>query len=75
MGQQPKAVKMWTKNPDGTYTIERSEWENSSFNDPITGRTVYASDQYLTTHKDADNDVTYWTGTFPSGARVIIYND
>lgn len=68
---------MWLKDAEveNSYSIEMSEWENSSYPDPITGRTVYNGMSYLHPEYDAEYDITHWVGTFPSGAKVVIFND
>ena len=66
---------MWQKLRDGLYTIEMSEWSAGGFPDPVLGRTVYGFKRYLNPVKNLDNDVEYWTGQFPSGAKVMVFND
>ena len=68
-------LTMFAPHPDGTFTVDMSEWSDGGFPDPLTGRTVYGFKRYLQPWYDADGDVISWGGVLPSGATILVCND
>jgi hypothetical protein len=66
---------MFAPHPDGTFTVDMSEWSNGGFPDPLTARTVYGFKRYLAEDKDREGEVLGWSGTLPSGAKLTVFND
>lgn len=68
-------LTMFAPHPDGTFTVDMSEWSDGGFPDPLTGRTVYGFKRYLVPEVNAENEVCGWAGILPSGAKLMVFND